>query len=135
MEPGPPEPAAVASEPEQVAARPTETDDAGDLIQVGGTISVLFDGDTTDLPESGRESLDRVAAVLVGNPGARATVRAYADGDGDANQARRTSLSRALSVRGYLIDKGVSSARIDVRALGNQYGEGRKDRVDVVTAN
>jgi len=102
---------------------------------VGGTVSVPFDEDQTDLPNAPQETLDRVAALLLGNVRARATVRAFADGGGDANQARRTSLSRALSVRAYLIDKGVSSARIDVRALGDQYGAGRKDRVDILTAD
>jgi outer membrane protein OmpA-like peptidoglycan-associated protein len=119
----------------QVAARPAEPPPSPAAITpAGGTVSVLFDGDSTILPDSGRDILDRVAAVLDGNSAARATVRAYADGGGDANQARRTSLSRALSVRAYLIDKGVASARIDVRALGNQSGNGNKDRVDVVTA-
>ncbi|MBB4312577.1 OmpA family protein [Roseospira marina] len=94
-----------------------------------------FDTDRTELPDAARAALDGVVAALDGNPRARATVRAYADGGGDANQARRTSLSRALSVRAYLIDRGVASARIDVRALGNQAGEGRKDRVDIVTSD
>ena len=57
---------------------------------------------------------------------------AYAVGvDLTASQARRISLSRALSVRSYLIEKGVRSSRIDVRALGDK-GEGDpKNRVDV----
>ncbi|KAA5607270.1 OmpA family protein [Roseospira marina] len=107
----------------------------GQAPSVGGTVSVPFDTDRTELPDAARAALDGVVAALDGNPRARATVRAYADGGGDANQARRTSLSRALSVRAYLIDRGVASARIDVRALGNQAGEGRKDRVDIVTSD
>jgi outer membrane protein OmpA-like peptidoglycan-associated protein len=58
---------------------------------------------------------------------------AYADGDEDnANKARRLSLSRALAVRAYLIDKQIQSTRMDVRALGNRTKESPKDRVDVV---
>lgn len=98
------------------------------------TVSVTFPHGAVALPETARHSLDRVVAALAGNTRTKATVRAYADGGGDPNKARRTSLSRALAVRAYLIDKGVESARIDVRALGDQYGGGAPERVDVVTS-
>ena len=42
------------------------------------------------------------------------------------------SLSRALAVRAYLIDQGVRSTRMDVRALGSKVGDGPADRVDVL---
>jgi len=58
---------------------------------------------------------------------------AYAEGSADtASQARRLSLSRALAVRAYLIDLGVRSTRMDVRALGPKTDDGPADRVDVV---
>jgi outer membrane protein OmpA-like peptidoglycan-associated protein len=59
---------------------------------------------------------------------------AYASGDDDeARRARRISLSRALAVRAYLINKGVRSTRMDVRALGNKVEGDPADRVDIVT--
>jgi len=97
-------------------------------------VSLSFENGAVALPDTVRPALDRVVATLTANAATKATVRAYADGDGDANQARRTSLSRALAVRAYLIDQGVESARIDVRALGDQYGSGPAERVDVVTS-
>ncbi len=58
---------------------------------------------------------------------------AYAGGDNDnASQARRLSLSRALAVRSYLIEQGVRSTRIDVRALGNKTDVEPADRVDLI---
>tara|TARA_B100001964_G_C13761685_1_gene392048 strand:- start:1 stop:201 length:201 start_codon:yes stop_codon:yes gene_type:complete len=48
-----------------------------------------------------------------------------------ASKARRLSLSRALSVRTFLISKGVRSTRIDVRALGNKVPDGQPNRVDL----
>ena len=42
------------------------------------------------------------------------------------------SLSRALAVRSYLIEQGIRSTRIDVRALGLAGDSGPLDRVDVV---
>ena len=59
---------------------------------------------------------------------------AYAAGtDAEASQARRLALSRALVVRSYLIEQGIGSARMDVRALGKKIeGDGPADRVDLV---
>ena len=51
-----------------------------------------------------------------------------------SGKARRLSLSRALSVRSFLIENGVRSTRIDVRALGNKTAEEPSNRVDVTVA-
>jgi outer membrane protein OmpA-like peptidoglycan-associated protein len=63
-------------------------------------------------------------------------VLAYAPGKpDDPSTARRVSLSRAMAVRSALVADGVPSARIFVRALGEQHGDGPPDRVDIgVTA-
>ena len=59
-------------------------------------------------------------------------VLAYAPGrPDDPSTARRISLSRAMAVRSALVADGVPSARIFVRALGEQYGSGPPDRVDI----
>lgn len=59
-------------------------------------------------------------------------VLAYAPGKtDDPSTARRVSLSRAMAVRSALVADGVPSARIFVRALGEQYGDGPPDRVDI----
>jgi outer membrane protein OmpA-like peptidoglycan-associated protein len=41
------------------------------------------------------------------------------------------SLSRALAIRSFLIENGVRSTRIDVRALGNKTTEEPFNRVDL----
>jgi outer membrane protein OmpA-like peptidoglycan-associated protein len=63
----------------------------------------------------------------------RITLTAYAESDSNTSprDARRLSLTRALTVRDYLTNKGISSSRIDVRALGVNYTSGDGDRVDV----
>jgi hypothetical protein len=59
-------------------------------------------------------------------------VLAYAPGKpDDPSTARRISLSRAMAVRSALVASGVPSARIFVRALGEQFGDGPPDRVDI----
>jgi outer membrane protein OmpA-like peptidoglycan-associated protein len=59
-------------------------------------------------------------------------ILAYAPGTpDDPSTARRVSLSRAMAVRSALVANGVPSARIFVRALGAQYGDGPPDRADL----
>ena len=62
----------------------------------------------------------------------RIQLEAYGGVPGDkSSDARRLSLRRALAVRQLLIDNGVPSNRIDVRAMGGVDDKGPTDRVDV----
>jgi len=120
----PPTPAA----PSQTAALPPPA-----VAQRRGEARVAFPAGGTDLPSSARSELDRVAGRLAADEALRLQLNAYAAGEGDqSSQARRLSLSRALAVRAYLIDKGVRSTRLDVRALGQPQDDGPADRVDLV---
>jgi hypothetical protein len=85
----------------------------------------------------GRISMVRYAkgqSQLAANGKARLQLVAYASGSGgDAIEARRIALARAVQLRAYLVEKGVQSVRMDVRALGNRNaGDGPADRVDLV---
>jgi hypothetical protein len=63
----------------------------------------------------------------------RLQLKAYAGGTAETlSSARRLSLSRALSVRSFLIEQGIRSTRIDVRALGRAEDSGPPERVDIV---
>jgi outer membrane protein OmpA-like peptidoglycan-associated protein len=76
--------------------------------------------------------LDATAARLGPGTG-RVQIFAHATPtDESASSARRLALKRALAVRGYLIERGVPSDRIDVRALGDSAGA--TDAVDIVVA-
>jgi outer membrane protein OmpA-like peptidoglycan-associated protein len=95
-------------------------------------LRVTFSAGQSDLSA---ESVDSIKKLIAGTPMTDMTsynVLAYAPGSpDDPSTARRVSLSRAMAVRSALIADGVSSARIYVRALGAQYGDGPADRVDV----
>ena len=70
------------------------------------------------------------SALAIGS--ARVQLLAYAGAKGEkTSDTRRLSLRRALIVRQLLIDDGVPSERIDVRALGGADDDGPLDRVDV----
>lgn len=71
--------------------------------------------------------------LLEANPDARLRLNAYAPGGpSEESKSRRLSLARALALRSQLVEAGISSTRIEVRALGNKVPDGSADRVDVI---
>jgi outer membrane protein OmpA-like peptidoglycan-associated protein len=121
------QPAAVETAARAPEAAPTAPAGPGDLVRV------LFDAGSAKLPADSRDSLQTLAVKLQDDENLRLQIEAYAQGTSDtASQARRLSLSRALAVRAYLIEKGVRSTRMDVRALGTKPSDppAPSDRVD-----
>ncbi len=105
----------------------------GPVPTLDSPIRLLFGHESASLSDATTKELSDLAARLLGAQGQRIQLLAYADANEGGNSlARRLSLSRALSVRSYLVAEGVSSSQIDVRALGAKYEEGPPDRVDVV---
>ncbi len=120
----PPRVAASQQAAPRVAARPPADEQPN---------RILFTGGSAQLPKKAKETLRRIAGELSTGDELRVQLLAYAQGTPEtASQARRLSLSRALAVRSYLIERGVRSTRMDVRALGNKVEGGPADRVDVV---
>ncbi len=94
---------------------------------------IPFASGSATIADPEKQTLASVAQTLNSNADLRLQIVAYASGgDDNASQARRLSLSRALAVRSYLIDSGVRSTRMDVRALGNKFDAGPGDRVDLI---
>ncbi len=95
--------------------------------------TILFDKDSARLPDGARDALAHLASRMTEDATLEVQLLAYAAGDEEnASKARRLSLSRALAVRSFLIDQGVRSTRIEVRALGNKVPDGSPDRVDII---
>ena len=127
-----PTPAAAPSPP---AAAPASPQTAS--LPPGGGLptQISFSGSNTDLPDQAKPTLDRVIQALQADSHLRIELVAYASGSADqASEARRISLQRAISVRAYLIEKGIDSQRFEVRALGNRTDNGgtAPDRVDIL---
>ncbi|HSM95084.1 MAG TPA: OmpA family protein, partial [Rhizomicrobium sp.] len=96
---------------------------------------ILFPRGATD---PGTETINKLRGVatelntLLGAGAARVQLEAYGGAPGDkSSDARRLSLKRALVIRQILIEDGVPSDRIDVRAMGGIDDSGAPDRVDV----
>jgi outer membrane protein OmpA-like peptidoglycan-associated protein len=96
---------------------------------------ILFAHDAADPAEAALGNLKLLAVQLnvsMVGPGSRVQIQAYGGAKGDkGSDARRLSLKRALAIRQILIDDGVPSERIDVRAMGGVDDSGPTDRVDV----
>ncbi len=104
-----------------------------DLTSPGLVLAVGFAADDAELGAETIRALDVLVVAMLADEGARIQLMAYAGAQiGSASAARRLSLSRALAVRGYLIERGVRSTRIDVRALGDNVNDGPPERVDIV---
>jgi hypothetical protein len=100
---------------------------------LGRTLQLVYVVHEVDIPGTARPRLEDLARAVRPKDGLRLQLAAYAGGDGgSASKARRTSLSRALAIRSFLIDHGIKAGRIDVRALGNTSTSGEAERVDVV---
>lgn len=98
---------------------------------------VIFTPESTVLNTDARAQLDAVVRELKENPSSRIQLLAYSgkgEGASSEQQARRFSLSRALEVRSYLLERDVLTTRIDVRPLGNTpAADGLPaDRVDIL---
>jgi outer membrane protein OmpA-like peptidoglycan-associated protein len=93
---------------------------------------LIFKQGGSNLSDQAKKTLDSLSIELKAKPNSRMQVKAYAGEPSlSSSKARRLSLSRALSVRSYLIKNGIRSTRIDVRALGNKTSVGAPNRVDL----
>ena len=92
---------------------------------------VEFEPDSIEISGDMESMLDALGARLV-KENTRIKLQAFASKAGDAAGAsRRLSLKRALAVRSHLIEHGVRSTRIDVRANGIAGDDKPSERVDV----
>lgn len=127
-----PQPTTTTAPPQQVAAAPAPERTLPAVPRDQGQDLVIpFSGESITLDGNAEQQLAALAGRLK-EGSERLQIKAYAQApdNGSSSSARRLSLSRALAVRSYLIDQGIRSTRIDVRALGDT-GEGQLDRVDI----
>lgn len=126
-----PKHAPVPSKPVREATRAMDDAHAG-LTKRG---AVMFDkGKSNPSPQQfdGLKLLAGDLSTALESGAGRVQLEAYGGAPGDkSSDAHRLSLKRALAVRQLLIDDGIPSNRIDVRALGGADDKGPNDRVDV----
>jgi outer membrane protein OmpA-like peptidoglycan-associated protein len=122
--------------PPPPAPAPVAADAPDTVAKAANSLRITFGPDRSDLnPESDTAITDFAHGAAA--PNATFTVTAFAPGGDDPSTPRRLSLSRALAVRSALMQAGVASVRIYVKALGATapaIDAGPPDRVDVVMA-
>jgi outer membrane protein OmpA-like peptidoglycan-associated protein len=132
----------AAAAPAPAAATPSATSNIVAAQQTPGVKSnlskrseILFPRGATDPGTATINKLHAVASelnTLLGAGAQRVQLDAYGGPPGDkSSDSRRLSLKRALVIRQILIEDGVPSERIDVRAMGGIDDSGAPDRVDV----
>ncbi len=96
-------------------------------------LRVLFPADGIGIDEAAESELIGLAGYLNHNQAQRVVLRAHAgDSDQGRSHARRLSLSRALAIRTFLVDRGVPVDRIYLRPMGSEVEDGPPDRVDIL---
>jgi len=124
-------------------ANVNEDQQRGTVITLSG--SVLFPSGKDELSPIARQSLDRVAEVLVQQPPEKPiTVEGYTDSRGGKQLNEQLSQKRADAVRGYIVSRGVAADHIKAIGHGdaspiatNDTAEGRASnrRVEIVIGN
>ncbi|XDZ71291.1 peptidoglycan-associated lipoprotein Pal [Alphaproteobacteria bacterium LSUCC0744] len=118
--------AASAASSSSSTTAATQMSDAEKLAQVGNT--VYFGFDSSELDGEAQATLDRQAAFLNVNPTMVVIIEGHADERGTREYNLALGDRRAVSVRDYLLAKGLNAARIRTVSYG-------KERPSVVGSN
>ncbi len=124
-------------EPEEALAPATNAPDgvaaAIDVAAELQDLRVLFPAEGISIDAAAESELIELAGYLNHNQAQRVVLRAHAgDSDQGRSHARRLSLSRALAIRTFLVDRGVPVDRIYLRPMGSEIEDGPPDRVDIL---
>ena len=112
-----------------VSALPSKQKD----IKSSSKSTIKFKSESSSLDSSAITILSNILKVLKQHKSYSVQLSSYANSrDSSAIQARRISLSRALSARSHLIKNGIGRTRVEVRALGNNFGNEYPNRIDIV---
>ena len=80
--------------------------------------TIYFDQDSNELLDKEILKLDKIAEILIRQPGLKVSLNGYSDVSGSTDYNRMISESRASSVKMYLVGKGVDPLRISVVGHG-----------------
>lgn len=105
---------------------------------------VLFGFDKATLKSGGRRAVDKLAQFMEEYPNRNIMIEGFTDTVGPADYNDQLSRRRANSVRKALLNKGISSSRIQIRGYGERYpvasnnteaGRQQNRRVEVIISD
>lgn len=122
--------------PKQMTAAPKQVEQAaipkGIDLKPGRALRLEFAIGESKLTAAAKSDLKLISDKVRDDTKFRVQLLAFAGGkDLSPSKARRMSLARALSVRSQLIESGLRSTQIDVRALGDKTTDKPVNRVDL----
>lgn len=78
---------------------------------------ILFETGKSDLSMGSRTALDKFAKSLLDNPDTDLVIYGHTDNTGSKEVNQRISDQRAMSVRNYLVNKGVGASRLTTKGM------------------
>ena len=104
---------------------------------------VLFDTGKYNLRTAAREKLAKLSGIVVAHPGLNLAVEGHTDSTGSDELNQKLSEQRAVTVRSYLIEQGLSEAGVTAQGFGktmpiadNSTAAGRQQnrRVEIIVS-
>ena len=78
---------------------------------------ILFETGKSDLSMGSRTALDKFAKSLSDNPDTDLVIYGHTDNTGSKEVNQRISVQRAMSVRNFLVNKGIGSNRLETHGM------------------
>lgn len=112
----------------------------GREIRVTLSSAALFDFDSAMLKPASLDGVSQMADVLLKYPDTYVVVTGHTDSEGEEEYNQKLSERRAISVRNYLEEKGIESARLEtigygelrpVASNGTEEGRRKNQRVEI----
>ena len=114
-----PEPEAEAPPPEEPPPPEEKVKVEQDTIEISE--KVQFETDSAILKPESEKLLDEVAKAMSDNPDiTKVEIQGHTDSRASDSYNRRLSRERALSVRSYLISKGIQGGRLTAKGYGEE---------------
>jgi len=82
--------------------------------------NIIFDFSKSFIPEDQKNTLDQIAILLKEDPTTMILVKTFCDARGSKTFNENLSMSRAMSVQGYLMKKGIAKNRIKTEWFGEE---------------
>ena len=82
--------------------------------------NIIFDFSKSFIPENEKNTLDQIASLLKEDPTTMILVKTFCDSRGSKTFNENLSMSRAMSVQGYLMKKGIAKNRIKTEWFGEE---------------
>ena len=100
-----------------------DPDEVIDLPVKGDTIilpSLVFPSASFELTDSSKQVIDEIYLILYKNREINVLIEGHTDNSGEFRKNLKLSQNRALAVKNYLIQRGVSAARLKSRGYGEK---------------